>query len=273
MIKREKLLSLVTKAQQGDPDAMNELISECYKGLYYFALKTVGDAELAADATQDACMEIFSTIGNLREPLGFINWARRIVYHRCLRNKKIETRLPTVQEDEDFPIADRAFDENATASPEELYEHQELCETVRTLLESLPEEQRAALLLYYHENLSVKEIAEIQSISEGTVKSRLNYGRQGVKKKVEEYEERTGTKLHAIIGKTDVYTNTFHHQAVKAVAPTLVASAYAEDGTVEAVEATDYPFLLAVQWHPEMFYHENDEAKCIFEAFLAAAEA
>jgi putative glutamine amidotransferase len=83
----------------------------------------------------------------------------------------------------------------------------------------------------------------------------------------------SGTKLHAIIGKTDVYTNTFHHQAVKAVAPTLVASAYAEDGTVEAVEAIDYPFLLAVQWHPEMFYHENDEAKCIFEAFLAAAEA
>ena len=82
-----------------------------------------------------------------------------------------------------------------------------------------------------------------------------------------------GTRLHAIVGKTDVYTNTFHHQAVKAVAPSLIASAYAEDGTVEAVESATHPFLLAVQWHPEMFYHENDEAKRIFDAFLDAAKA
>ena len=81
------------------------------------------------------------------------------------------------------------------------------------------------------------------------------------------------TRLGAVIGETDIFTNTFHHQAVKAVAPELIASAYAEDGTVEAVESPTHPFLLAVQWHPEMLYSEKESARKIFEAFIEAAKA
>lgn len=85
-----------------------------------------------------------------------------------------------------------------------------------------------------------------------------------------------GTLLHKLAGTSEIFTNTFHHQAVKDVAPGFVASAYAEDGTVEAIEPenalTSERFILAVQWHPEMFFGTDETAKNIFNAFVEAAK-
>lgn len=85
-----------------------------------------------------------------------------------------------------------------------------------------------------------------------------------------------GTLLHKLADKSDIFTNTFHHQAVKDVAPGFVASAYAEDGTIEAIEPenalTAERFILAVQWHPEMFFGTDETAKNIFKAFVEAAK-
>lgn len=82
-----------------------------------------------------------------------------------------------------------------------------------------------------------------------------------------------GTRLREILGTAGITTNSFHHQAVKEVAPSLIASAYAADGTVEAVESATHPFLLAVQWHPELFYRNSIEAQRLFSAFITAASA
>lgn len=85
-----------------------------------------------------------------------------------------------------------------------------------------------------------------------------------------------GTLLHNLADKQEIFTNTFHHQAVKDVAPGFVASAIAEDGTVEAIEPenalTSERFILAVQWHPEMFFKTDETAKNIFSAFVEAAK-
>ncbi len=85
-----------------------------------------------------------------------------------------------------------------------------------------------------------------------------------------------GTLLHKLAGKTDIFTNSFHHQAVKDVAPGFVASAFADDGTVEAIEPEDQlnssRFFLAVQWHPEIFFRTDEAAKNIFRAFIEAAK-
>ncbi len=64
--------------------------------------------------------------------------------------------------------------------------------------------------------------------------------------------------------------NSLHHQAIKRVGRGLKVTAYSEDGIVEAVEAADdYPFLMAVQWHPEEMAAEHAEQEKIFEQFLA----
>jgi putative glutamine amidotransferase len=81
------------------------------------------------------------------------------------------------------------------------------------------------------------------------------------------------SKLAAILGATAVRTNSFHHQAVRAAAPRLRVTATSGDGLAEAVELRDYPFCIAVQWHPE----RGDEAapasdpdRRIFAAFHEA---
>lgn len=78
----------------------------------------------------------------------------------------------------------------------------------------------------------------------------------------------TGSKLKSIVGVSDMTVNSFHHQAVKAVAPGLIASAMADDGTVEAIEDVTYPFFVGVQWHPEYFWREEAPAAALFRAFV-----
>ncbi|MBQ8576675.1 MAG: gamma-glutamyl-gamma-aminobutyrate hydrolase family protein [Clostridia bacterium] len=78
-----------------------------------------------------------------------------------------------------------------------------------------------------------------------------------------------GTHLHTILGKTEISANSYHHQAVKVPAPGFVVSAYAADGTMEAVERPGERFFVGVQWHPELLVDEEDHAR-IFRAFVSA---
>ena len=83
-----------------------------------------------------------------------------------------------------------------------------------------------------------------------------------------------GSFLRSLSEGEDIMVNTFHHQAVKQVAPGFIVSARAEDGTVEAIEPevkTDR-FFLAVQWHPEFFYRTDKTAENIFKTFVEAAK-
>jgi len=81
---------------------------------------------------------------------------------------------------------------------------------------------------------------------------------------VTEPESRLGAAFHG-----NCRVNSLHHQAVKRVGRGLKVTAYSEDGLPEAVEdAGDYPFLVAVQWHPEEMAGEPEQKK-IFEQFLA----
>jgi putative glutamine amidotransferase len=76
--------------------------------------------------------------------------------------------------------------------------------------------------------------------------------------------------LYEIVGEEEFLVPSFHHQAVKAVAPEAVASAFAADGTIEAVEWRDKPFFLGVQWHPERAVESNATQR-LMRAFLSAA--
>lgn len=66
-----------------------------------------------------------------------------------------------------------------------------------------------------------------------------------------------GSRAAAALGSLGVRVNSFHHQAVRDLAPALVASGWTEDGLVESVESgPESPWLLAVQWHPEEMHGE-----------------
>lgn len=60
-----------------------------------------------------------------------------------------------------------------------------------------------------------------------------------------------GSRLERAIGREHLEINSFHHQAIREVAPALEVTARAEDGLIEAVESRDHPWIVGVQWHPE----------------------
>ena len=79
--------------------------------------------------------------------------------------------------------------------------------------------------------------------------------------------------LYHITESTEIYVNTFHHQNIKALAPTLTADAKSEDGYIEAVHMEGHPFYLAVQWHPEIFRTQSPAMQRLFAAFVNACRS
>jgi putative glutamine amidotransferase len=77
--------------------------------------------------------------------------------------------------------------------------------------------------------------------------------------------------LRRIVRHDRIRVNSSHHQSVKRLAPSLIASAVAPDGIIEAIESPRHPFLLGVQWHPEFLYDRDDIQRRLFLAFLKAA--
>lgn len=80
-----------------------------------------------------------------------------------------------------------------------------------------------------------------------------------------------GTKIYEIFGENEIMINSFHHQALKDIAKEYKVTARAKDGVVEAIENMNYPFLVGVQWHPEMLHKHHDDANKIFKALIDEA--
>lgn len=196
-MERAKLVALVTAGQQGDPEALNELFNAFYNDVYYFALKTVKDEDLACDITQDTFVKIIESIGELREPAAFVTWMKQITYNECCRYFKKKKELQVDEDEEGNSIFDTLAEDRADFIPGEALDQEDLRNTILAMLDELSPEQRSAVILYYHDEVPVKQIAEIQGVSEGTVKSRLNYARKRLKTSVEDYEKKNDIKLHS----------------------------------------------------------------------------
>lgn len=222
----DKLTSLVCAVQQGDRQAADDLYTETHQGMYYYISKTVNDPELAQDLLQETFMEIYLTIGKLKEPAAFLKWSRQIAYHKCTAYDR-KAKAITVDENEDgLSIFDTIEEERTEFIPDEALDKEDLKQTIHAMIAELPMEQRSAILLRYFDEISVKEIAEIQGVSEGTVKSRLNYGRKALQKSVEDYEKKNGVKLRCA-GVIPLLLWLFANEASAASATVTTASAAA----------------------------------------------
>ncbi len=80
-----------------------------------------------------------------------------------------------------------------------------------------------------------------------------------------------GSLLHRIVPSELIEANSSHHQAIDRIGSGLVPTAWAPDGVIEALEDPDHPFLLALQWHPEVIAHLEPHA-APFRAFVEAAK-
>ena len=197
MIEREKLVAMVLSVQNGDDGAATELYETFRDSIYYQIYKTVdNDVELAEDLTQDTFIEILETIGQLQEPAAFVTWSKQIAYHKCTSYFKKRKEILLDENEDGYSVFDTVQEDREEFIPDEALDKEDLKQTIQNMLNELPEEQRSAILLRYFNEISVKGIAQIQGVTEGTVKSRLNYGRKAIKQAVERYEKKNDIKLH-----------------------------------------------------------------------------
>ena len=196
-MEREKLIQTVTAAQQGDTEALNTLFNAFYNDVYYSALKTVKDDTLACDITQETFIEVLNTLDKLQEPAAFVTWLKSITYHQCTRHFRKKKDVLVEEDEEGNTIFDTLAEDRAEFIPDEALDQEDFRQTILAMIDQLSDEQRAAVMMHYFDEFSVKQIAEIQGVSEGTVKSRLNYARKAIKTSVEEYEKKNDIKLHS----------------------------------------------------------------------------
>jgi len=236
-MEKEQLSAIVRGVQQGNQDAATALYNACYQELYYYIFKTVNDQSLAEDLLQETFMEIYMTIGNLQEPAAYVNWSRQIAYHKCTAYFKKRHDLLADEDEDGHSIFDNIEEDRAEFIPDEALDKEDFKKTIHGIINALPEEQRSAILLRYFEEVSVKEIAEIQGVSEGTVKSRLNYGRKAIKDGVEAYEKKTGVKLRCV-GIVPLLLWLFRASKISASAASVAATGSAAADTATTAAAT-----------------------------------
>lgn len=169
---KEHLLDeyLVASARIGDRKAFDLLARRWQGKLVAHAWRLTGDVDLAREAAQEGWIEIVRGVGRLRDERAFPAWAYRIVSRRCAR------RIAGLRHD-------RALAAAAAAEPVEVFTTPEEGDApamarLRAALAALPPDQRAAIGLFYLEDLDVAETAIALNVPAGTVKTRLMHARR-----------------------------------------------------------------------------------------------
>jgi RNA polymerase sigma-70 factor, ECF subfamily len=175
----------------GDAEAFGVLFGRHRERLWAVAMRTTGDPEEAADALQDAMVSAFRRAGSFRGDSAVTTWLHRIVVNACLdRMRRRRVRLADPLPEDDLPGRGRPSTDvpslaavsgvpaSATvADPADLAVDHERRAAVLAALQTLPVQQRAALVLVDMEGYSVEEAAAILECAPGTVKSRCSRGR------------------------------------------------------------------------------------------------
>ena len=172
---REQEAMIVRKVLQGDVNAFEKLVTEYEKAVYAITQRMTGNAEDAADMTQETFIKAYNSLSSFRGDSKFSVWLYRIANNVCLDFLRSKNRRPTVSlstEDDDgeetqLDIADES------QSPELLLESSLTRDAVRRGLDSLPPDYKQILLLREIQGLSYEEIAAALGIESGTVKSRI----------------------------------------------------------------------------------------------------
>lgn len=189
----------VQKAMKGDQEAYTYLYEKTYTKCFYLARKFLNSEHTAQDIVQDAYVKAFKSLDTLEDPEKFPSWIGTIVSNLSkneLKRRKVTLFSETENEDGQ-DISDTFVDDRVSVQPEVVMDQNETTRLMKEIIDTLTDEQRICVTMFYMEQMSVKEMASVLEVSESTVKSRLNYGRQKIKDKVLDLEKK-GTKLYGL---------------------------------------------------------------------------
>lgn len=171
---------LVAESQRGDVDSFNQLVYLYQNRVYNLCYRMLGEADMAADASQDTFISAFRSIRGFRGG-SFRSWLLRIATNTCYDVLRARKRRPTISLDAATDTSDTGtshFEPHDThETPDEFSLRQELGAAIQHALEQLPEDQRLAIILSDIQGMNYQEIAEVTRSNLGTIKSRLSRGR------------------------------------------------------------------------------------------------
>lgn len=166
----------VLQAQSGSREALDELFKSVQEPLFRYIVTVVNDRNLAEDVLQEVFIRIYRKLRWLREPQAFRAWSYQIATREAFRYLKRERSWTDQVRDEDvlnvMPVAEPVY------SPE-------LVQRLPEMVGELSPASRAVIVLYYLHELSLVETAAVLDIPIGTVKSRLAYGLESLRRRLE----------------------------------------------------------------------------------------
>jgi RNA polymerase sigma-70 factor (ECF subfamily) len=176
--RRETWLTLL--AQSGDQDALNELLRGVQEPLYRYVLSLTRQSALAEDILQDVFIRICRKLRWLREPELFRAWAYRIASRETFRHFKRE-RIFTDRTLDESVLETLPAPSGETFAPD-------LLAQLPCLVAELSPASRAVIILHYLHELSLDEVSAALDIPIGTVKSRLAYGLESLRKRFQKLD-------------------------------------------------------------------------------------
>ena len=164
----------IQQAVAGDHEAFTRLVEAYQIPVYNLAYRMLGDAREAEDAAQETFLRAYTRLTTYQIDKKFSSWLLAIASHHCI--DRLRRRRFTWLSLDELPFLEQAAGERN--QPEEATIRQEERDEVRKMLDHLPPQYRAAVILRYWYELSYREIAEVMGTTESAVKSRLYRARE-----------------------------------------------------------------------------------------------
>lgn len=207
---------LVLSAKNGNKKAFDKLYKLTSNDVWFTCVSLLKDEENAKDIMQETYITAFLKLDTLKDEEKFCGWITSIAVNKC-KNKlkgKVEYQI-----DDEVLIAETETDE--LMLPEEYINKAEKRKVLLQIIEdTLSFNQYQVVLMFYFNELSIAEIAQALEISEGTVKSRLNSSRAKMKTAIEDYENKSGDKLHGVVV-VPFFTTIFKEEAKSLAVPNI----------------------------------------------------
>ena len=175
--------ALVKQAQKGDRKAFNALIEKYNKAIFNFIYRNINDSSRAEELAQKVFVRCYLNIKRYNQRYKFTTWLYTIAVNLCKNELRDKTRRP-----KNVELTDLVRTPNvASDSPIEALTDKELKDKVSRAVQSLPEDQREAIIMSVYNDLPYKEIAQALKTNENTIKSWVFRGKQMLSEMLKEY--------------------------------------------------------------------------------------
>lgn len=167
---------LIKRAQQGESKALEELIFACEKRVYNISYRFMGNEADAYDMAQESLIKIYKGISTFKGESSLSSWIYRLTVNTCMDGLRKRKNTPaSLEYSMEIGVP---FEDSLSETPEERVLSLEKAEDVQKAINCLNEIYKAVIIMRDIDGYSYEEISDILNISVGTVKSRINRGRE-----------------------------------------------------------------------------------------------